>query len=296
MDAYPLALLGEIYMARGDRSLAVAAFEQAAAIATAAVEVQALVPALTGLALARLDDDPAAALDAATRAVGHEATVHHAKALIALGWVRSATGDRAAAVDLAERAGRLARERGDHVALALALELAAAVRGRRQRRRGAARRRPDAVVASRLTPRCAPELDVDLAEITPGADGVALAASAADALDRLGAKREAVRARAIAASAYSDAATRRDRQRARRVLRARGWAAGADVELAVEGRPRPVQDARHQPRPADPSRGADRATVAGRVRREGEQPTVRRPERDPQRRRPGPDASRPTTW
>ena len=34
MDAYPLTLLGDIYMARGDRSLAVAAFEQAAAIAT----------------------------------------------------------------------------------------------------------------------------------------------------------------------------------------------------------------------------------------------------------------------
>ena len=50
-------------------------------------------------------------------------------------------------------------------------------------------------------------LDVALAEITPGADGVALAASAADALDRLGAKREAVRARAIAASAYGDAAS-----------------------------------------------------------------------------------------
>ena len=67
-----------------------------------------------------------AALDAATRAVGHEATVHHAKALIALGWVRLETGDAPTAIELADRAGRLARERGDRAALALALELAAA--------------------------------------------------------------------------------------------------------------------------------------------------------------------------
>ncbi len=205
MDTYPLTLLGDIYMARGDRSLAVAAFEQAAAIATAAVEVQALVPALTGLALARLDDDPVAALDAATTAVGHEATVHHAKALIALGWVRSARGDRTAAVDLAERASQLARERGDHVALALAVELAGAVEEDVTRR--------SALLAdarslwSRVdSPLGVARVDVALAETTPGADGVALAASAADALDRLGARREAVRARAIAAAAYGDAA------------------------------------------------------------------------------------------
>jgi ATP/maltotriose-dependent transcriptional regulator MalT/DNA-binding SARP family transcriptional activator len=204
MDTYPLTLLGDIYMARGDRSLAVAAFEQAAAIATTAVEVQALVPALTGLALARLDDDPAAALDAATKAVGHEATVHHAKALIALGWVRSASGDRTAAVDLAERAGQLARERGDHVTLALALELAAAVEGdvaRRSALLGDAR----SLWSSVGSPLGVARLDVAFAETTPGADGAALAASAADALDRLGARREAVRARAIAASAYGDA-------------------------------------------------------------------------------------------
>ena len=206
MDCYPLAHLGEIYMARGDRSLAVAAYERAVSIAAAAVEVQALVPALTGLALARLDDDPAAALDAATRAVDHEATVHHAKALIALGWVRSANGDADGAADLADRAGRLARERGDHVTLALALELASTGEEDSQRRRGLL---ADArALWTRVgSPLGVARLDVDLAEITPGPDGVALAASAADALDRLGAKRQAVRARAIAASAYQEAAT-----------------------------------------------------------------------------------------
>ena len=165
-----------------------------------------MVPALTGLALARLDDDPAAALDAATRAVDHEATVHHAKALIALGWVRSASGDADGAADLADRAGRLARERGDHVTLALALELASTGEEDSQRRRGLL---SDArALWTRVgSPLGVARLDVDLAEITPGADGVALAASAADALDRLGAKRQAVRARAIAASAYHEAAT-----------------------------------------------------------------------------------------
>ena len=206
MDAYPLMLLGEIYLARGDRSLAVAAFEEAMAIATAAVEIQALVPALTGLALARLDDDPAAALDAATRAVGHEATVHHAKALIALGWVRLETGDSTAAVDLAVRAGQLARERGDRVALALALELSAACEdddGRRHRVLTDAR-----TLWSQLgSPLGSARVDATLAEMTSGADGAALAASAADTLDRLGAKRDAARARSIAASAYSDQAS-----------------------------------------------------------------------------------------
>jgi DNA-binding SARP family transcriptional activator/tetratricopeptide (TPR) repeat protein len=207
MDAYPLVQLGEIYMARGDRALAVAAFEHAVAIATAAVEVQALVPALTGLALARLDDDPAAALDAATRAVAHEATVHHAKALNALGWVRWATGDLDGAVELAERAGRLARERGEHVALALALELAAACDEDDEARRRGLLADARALWAQVGSPLGVARLDVALAEMTPGTDGVALAASAADTLDRLGAKREAVRARAIAASAYDDTAT-----------------------------------------------------------------------------------------
>jgi ATP/maltotriose-dependent transcriptional regulator MalT/DNA-binding SARP family transcriptional activator len=206
MDAYPLTLLGEVYLARGDRSLAVAAFEEAVAIATAAVEVQALVPALTGLALARLDDDPVAALDAATRAVGHEASVHYAKALIALGWVRMETGGDAEAVELAVRAGQLARERGDRVAQALALELSAACEDREGRRRTLL---DDArAVWSQLgSPLGGARIDVALAEITPGADGAALAASAADTLDRLGAKRDAARARSIAASAYSDQAS-----------------------------------------------------------------------------------------
>ena len=81
MDGYPLVLLGDIYLARGDHSLAIAAFEEAVAIATAAVEVQALVPALTGLALARLQDDPQLALDAATqggRPRGHRASLQGA--------------------------------------------------------------------------------------------------------------------------------------------------------------------------------------------------------------------------
>jgi len=204
MDAYPLGHLGDVYMARGDHALAVAAFERAVAIAEATGEIQALVPALIGLALAQRDDDPVAALDAACRAVDHDATVHHAKALIALGWVRSATGNEGVAAELAGTAASLARERGDHVALALALELAADGEDDTSRRAsllGDARS-----LWSRVgSPLGVARLDVALAEVTPGADGVALAASAADALDRLGAKREAIRARAIAASAYGDA-------------------------------------------------------------------------------------------
>ena len=206
MDAYPLVHLGDVYRARGDHALAVAAFERAAVIATSATEIQALVPALTGLALAHLDDDPRAALTAATKAVEHDATVHHAKALVALGWVKSAAGDDVGAAELAERAAHLARERGDHVALALAFELAAA--GEPDTSRRAALLTDARSLWSRVgSPLGVARLDVDLAEITQGADGVALAASAADALDRLGAKREAIRARAVAASAYGDAVT-----------------------------------------------------------------------------------------
>jgi hypothetical protein len=121
--------------------------------------------------------------------------------------VRSATGDLPGAVDLAERASRLARERGDHVALALALELAAAGEehdDERQRTLLADARSRWSRVESPLG---VARVDVALAEITAGPDGAALATSAANTLDRLGAKREAARARAIAASVYSDAST-----------------------------------------------------------------------------------------
>ena len=209
-------------MARGDRSLAVAAFARAVAIATAAVEVQALVPALTGSPGRSSMTTRSAALEAATAAVGHEATVHHAKALIALGWVRTVTGDRGGAVELAERAGQLARERGDHVALALALELAAEGEGD-ERRTPAARCSPTPARCGRRSAHrsaCA-RIDVALAEITPGTDGVALAASAADTLDRLGAKREAAAGAGDRCLGLRRQGDRRDGQRPRRILRAR---------------------------------------------------------------------------
>lgn len=201
MDAFAVGLLGEVYLARGDLSLAVAAFEEAVALAVAGGEVQSVVPALTGLATARLDDDPKAALEAAERAVSIEATVHHARALVALGRVRTELGDLPDALELAERAATLARERGDRPALALAIELQASLA--HAERRTALLTDARSMWSELGSPLGIARLDVALAELTPGADGAALAASAADALDRIGAKREAARARAVAA-AYTD--------------------------------------------------------------------------------------------
>lgn len=123
--AYALNAFGESRTARGVRSLARSAHEQALAIAEANSDTQALIPALVGLAKVTIDDDPATARLLAKRAADHGPSLGTAAALLALGWAELELGNTEAAIDNARRAGDIARARRDRAATAEALELEA---------------------------------------------------------------------------------------------------------------------------------------------------------------------------
>jgi ATP/maltotriose-dependent transcriptional regulator MalT/DNA-binding SARP family transcriptional activator len=123
MAAYPLTKLGDVHRLRGDRALARIALDEALRLAEASQDRQALVPALAGLALVAIDDDPAVAQVMAERAVELGAGTWQATALLAAGRVALAAGDRGRAAELARAAEAVAQERRDRAALAEALEL-----------------------------------------------------------------------------------------------------------------------------------------------------------------------------
>ncbi|MGH3059054.1 MAG: BTAD domain-containing putative transcriptional regulator, partial [Gaiellaceae bacterium] len=124
--SYPLYHLGEIYRVRGDLALARAAFEEAVGKASEAGDVQALVPALAGLARVLATEEPERAEEVAAEAVGHGPGMAHVAALLAAADVELARGGRARAAELAGMAAAEARARRDRAGLAEALELEAA--------------------------------------------------------------------------------------------------------------------------------------------------------------------------
>lgn len=103
--------LGEVYRRRGWREQARAAFEAAIRVATEAGNNHVLGPARNGLALVLLDDDPERA--AAIAAPG----------TLADGWLALRAGDEERAAAVADERCAAARDDGDRVALADALEL-----------------------------------------------------------------------------------------------------------------------------------------------------------------------------
>jgi DNA-binding SARP family transcriptional activator/tetratricopeptide (TPR) repeat protein len=125
--AQPLANLGEVYRMRGDLAMARACYEEAVAVADQNRNVQALVPALAGLARIRVEDEPDAALELAERAVDAGAGLGHTRALLGLGWVTLHRGEVDAASGAASEAAALCRRRRDKAGLAEALELQAAI-------------------------------------------------------------------------------------------------------------------------------------------------------------------------
>ena len=124
--SYPLCHLGEIYRVRGDLALARAAFEEAAVKASEAGDVQALVPALAGLARVLASEEPERAGEVAAEAVGHGPGMAYVGALLSAADVELARGRRARAAELAAMAAAEARARRDRAGLAEALELEAA--------------------------------------------------------------------------------------------------------------------------------------------------------------------------
>jgi DNA-binding SARP family transcriptional activator len=121
--SYALGILGDVYRERGDLALARAAYEESARRSEAMGDVQALVPALAGLARVLAFDDPDQAAALAARAVGYGAGMGQVGALLAAGHVALAAGDADAAAQAAADAGAAARARRERAGLAEALEL-----------------------------------------------------------------------------------------------------------------------------------------------------------------------------
>jgi DNA-binding SARP family transcriptional activator len=123
--AYPLGILGDVYRERGDVSLARAAYEEAARRSEAMGDVQALVPALAGLARVIALDEPDRARRLVDRAIAHGPGMGQVDALLAGGHVALAQGEREQGGRLAADAAAAARRRRNRAGLAEALELGA---------------------------------------------------------------------------------------------------------------------------------------------------------------------------
>jgi ATP/maltotriose-dependent transcriptional regulator MalT/DNA-binding SARP family transcriptional activator len=194
LESYPLGLLGDVYAARGATALARAAYEQAADLAGDPPDLQALVPALAGLARVLADDEPDVAAAHAERATAVAPAMGYADALLALGWVELARGHKQDAMRASVEAAEVARARRDRPSLAGALELEAAIETDADRRidvLGQAR----SIWADLQSPLAVARVDLARAEFSAGADAAALADSAAATFERLGAKGAAARAR-----------------------------------------------------------------------------------------------------
>lgn len=203
MDMYPLTLLGRVHAARGESAQALGAFELAVSLAERRDDVQGLVPALAGLALARLEDDPAEALVIARRASARDKAVAHPLALLALGWVTLANGNVDEARELAAHVAELARARRDRPSLAEALELEAAVQSEPAGRLGPLHE-ARSLWSELAAPFARARVDLAIAETMSGTEAVALAESAAATFERIGAKRMSAKARMVSTTLMNE--------------------------------------------------------------------------------------------
>jgi DNA-binding SARP family transcriptional activator len=121
--AASLCGLGDVYRALGHREQGRAAYEEGVRLARTSHELQVLVPALAGLARLVVDDSPDEARLAAEEARDLAPPDLAPYALIALGWVEAAVGDRCRASELAHDAAACARNEQALDLLAEALEL-----------------------------------------------------------------------------------------------------------------------------------------------------------------------------
>ncbi|MEO7588791.1 MAG: BTAD domain-containing putative transcriptional regulator [Arachnia sp.] len=129
IGGYALAYLGDVYHLQGLAALAKACFEEAVTVSRAADDVQGLVPALTGLALVVLDEQPELASRLALEAVALRSAPGRARALVVAGRVALACGEPQRALAYAGEAEALAGARRDRSHLAEALEIQAVCSG-----------------------------------------------------------------------------------------------------------------------------------------------------------------------
>jgi ATP/maltotriose-dependent transcriptional regulator MalT/DNA-binding SARP family transcriptional activator len=197
LESYPLAQMADVYVLRGDDALARAAYEEAIRLGEEAEDLQALVPALSGLARVIASDDPDRALRLADHAAEVASVIGHVRALLAQGFVALSAGSIYAARAKALEAANVARSRQDLPGLAEAMELEAATLSDEIRARSLleqARRVWEEIEA----PIGAARVDVALAGMPGG--GVGLAESASETLLQMGAKGLALEASRVAGS------------------------------------------------------------------------------------------------
>jgi ATP/maltotriose-dependent transcriptional regulator MalT/DNA-binding SARP family transcriptional activator len=185
--AYPLMILGDVYRERGDAALARGAYEEAARRGDAMGDLQALVPALAGLARVLASDDPEQAGALAQRAAGYGAGMGEAAALLAVGHVALAAGHRDGAAGAAAQAGAAARARRDRARMAEALELEG-LSGATERARHAALEQAVAIWHELGNPLGEARAQLALALSLPGDRGAAAAREAEARLRDLGAR------------------------------------------------------------------------------------------------------------
>lgn len=127
LEAYPLAHLGDVYRIRGDTARARTAYEEAIQLGQSQNDLQALVPALSGLARLMAPHEPEGARELSRQATEVDSVIGRVQALVSAGWAAHHSGHASRADQLAEEASRVARARRDMPGLAEALELTAAV-------------------------------------------------------------------------------------------------------------------------------------------------------------------------
>jgi ATP/maltotriose-dependent transcriptional regulator MalT/DNA-binding SARP family transcriptional activator len=123
--SYPLCTLADIHRERGENALARAAYEEAIAQSEEPKDLQALVPALSGLARLLATEDPERALELSDRALALAVGLERVPAMLAAGWMKAAQGNHEAGLAQAIEAAQEARTRRDRAGLAEALELRA---------------------------------------------------------------------------------------------------------------------------------------------------------------------------
>jgi ATP/maltotriose-dependent transcriptional regulator MalT len=120
-----LCAVADVYRERGDIALAQAAYESAVTVCTDTGNLERLRPALSGLALTLVDEDPERARGLAERSVAAGEGVFDGEALQASAWVALALGEREESAAVAVRAAAAARSLEGRAVLAESLELRA---------------------------------------------------------------------------------------------------------------------------------------------------------------------------
>lgn len=197
LEAYPLAMQGDVYATRGDTPLASLAYERAISMAEDASDQQVLVPALAGLASIVLHEDLERAEGLASAAGQKGKVLGRVLALLIKTRVLIAQQRFEEALEMAVRAGEMARARHDLPDLAEALRLEALASGDQERAlrlldqaRGLWKEMGSPIGAARV--------DIDRSRITAGRAGATLAVATAKRLRKLGAKGLAIEADRLA--------------------------------------------------------------------------------------------------